>query len=271
MSQKRESYTVEPFPPMRRLMLDAGYLGRRKHIIHGLIEVDVTDARRAIREHEARTGENLSLTAFIVVCLAKAVEADRRVQAYRAWRNRLIIFDDVNVNVLIEAEWQGRKIVVPRIIAAANRRTLKEAHEEIRSAQTHPRSSVEAKFMRWFLRLPAFARRLFYWTTLNFPQYFREQTSPVMVSAVGMFGSGGGWGIPMPTFTLTVTLGGIAVKPGVVDGRIEIREYLDVTLSFDHDVIDGAPAARFTQRFRELIETGYGLIETHPTQEANHA
>jgi len=93
----------------------------------------------------------------------------------------------------------------------------------------------------------------------------------VLVSAVGMFGDGGGWGIPLPTFTLTVTLGGIAVKPGVVDGRIEIREYLDVTLSFDHDVIDGAPAARFTQRFKELIETGYGLIETHPTQEATHA
>ena len=58
---------------------------------------------------------------------------------------------------------------------------------------------------------------------------------------------------------LTVTLGGIAEKPGVVDGRIEIREYLCVTVSFDHDIIDGAPAARFTRQFRELVESGYGL------------
>ena len=256
---------------MRRFALDAGYLGRRKHIVHGLLEVDVTDARRAIRAHEAATGEKRSFTAFIVACLAKAVEANRHVQAYRVWRNRLIIYDDVNVNTMIEADWQGRKIVVPHIIRAANRRTLKEIHDEIRAAQAHPRQGVETKFMRWFLHLPAFVRRVFYWITLNFPQYFREFTSPVLVSAVGMFGHGGGWGIPMPTFTLTVTLGGIAGKPGVVDGRIEIREYLDVTLSFDHDVIDGAPAARFTQRFKELIETSYGLMETYSPQEATHA
>jgi pyruvate/2-oxoglutarate dehydrogenase complex dihydrolipoamide acyltransferase (E2) component len=47
----------------------------------------------------------------------------------------------------------------------------------------------------------------------------------------------------------------------VVDGRIEIREYLCMTLCFDHDVVDGAPAARFTARFKELVESGYGLEE----------
>jgi hypothetical protein len=36
------------------------------------------------------------------------------------------------------------------------------------------------------------------------------------------------------------------------------------TPSFDHDIIDGAPAARFTQRLKELIESGYGLPEKHP-------
>jgi len=46
-----------------------------------------------------------------------------------------------------------------------------------------------------------------------------------------------------------------------VDGRIEIREYLCMTLSFDHDIIDGAPVARFTQRRKEIIESGYGLEE----------
>lgn len=44
-----------------------------------------------------------------------------------------------------------------------------------------------------------------------------------------------------------------------MDGRIEIREYLSLTLSFNHDVIDGAPAARFAQRLKELIESAYGL------------
>ena len=74
-----------------------------------------------------------------------------------------------------------------------------------------------------------------------------------------MFGNVPGWGIPIPTYTLSITVGGIAEKLGVVDGRIESREYLSITISFDHDIVDGAPAVRFTQRLKELIESGYGL------------
>ena len=45
----------------------------------------------------------------------------------------------------------------------------------------------------------------------------------------------------------------------MVDGRIESREYLGITISSGHDIVDEAPAARFTQRLKELIESGYGL------------
>jgi len=44
----------------------------------------------------------------------------------------------------------------------------------------------------------------------------------------------------------------------VIDGRIETCEYLCMMVSIDHDIIDGAPVARFTQRFTELIESGCG-------------
>lgn len=50
-------------------------------------------------------------------------------------------------------------------------------------------------------------------------------------------------------------------KPGVVGDRIEIREYLSTTVLFDHDVIDGAPAARFVQRLKGLCGTCFGLSE----------
>ena len=47
-----------------------------------------------------------------------------------------------------------------------------------------------------------------------------------------------------------------------MDGHIAIRDYLSLTISFDHETIDGASAARFTQRLKELIESGYGLIDS---------
>jgi len=59
-----------------------------------------------------------------------------------------------------------------------------------------------------------------------------------------------------------MTVGGIGEKPGVVDGQIAIRDYLSLTISFDHELIDGAPAARFTQRLKDLIESGYGLDDS---------
>ena len=67
---------------------------------------------------------------------------------------------------------------------------------------------------------------------------------------------------PAPPTTLMMTVGGISEKPGVVDGHIAIRDYLSLTISFDHDIIDGAPAARFTQRLKDLIESGYGLPDS---------
>jgi pyruvate/2-oxoglutarate dehydrogenase complex dihydrolipoamide acyltransferase (E2) component len=63
----------------------------------------------------------------------------------------------------------------------------------------------------------------------------------------------------MANVTLTVTVGGIAKKPGVLEDRIEIQEYLDTTISIDHDIVDGAPMVRFVNYFRKRIETGVGL------------
>jgi pyruvate/2-oxoglutarate dehydrogenase complex dihydrolipoamide acyltransferase (E2) component len=259
MNNRKDAYHVEPIPKMRRFSLDAGYLGRRRHIVHALIEVDVTEARRHIRAHKEKTGENLSFTAFIITCLGKAVETNEHLHAYRDWRNRLVIYDAVNVNTMIEVEMDGKKTPMPHILKAVNRRHFRDIHEEIRSAQTQPNQTVEASFMRWFLLLPAFLRRAFYWIVMRMPNVFRQYSSSVMVTAVGMFGRGGGWGITMPNFTLTVTLGGIAEKPGVIAGEIKIREYLDMTVSIDHDIVDGAPAARFVNHLRELIESSYGL------------
>lgn len=56
-----------------------------------------------------------------------------------------------------------------------------------------------------------------------------------------------------------VALGAIARKPAVVGERVELREFLGMTLMFDHDVIDGAPMATFLQRLRELIKSECGL------------
>ena len=84
----------------------------------------------------------------------------------------------------------------------------------------------------------------------------------ISVTAVGMFGKSGGWPLPIPNVhPLAVAVGGISRKPfytGEGD-QLQPREMLDLTLMFDHDVIDGAPAARFSARLIELMESAHGL------------
>jgi pyruvate/2-oxoglutarate dehydrogenase complex dihydrolipoamide acyltransferase (E2) component len=83
----------------------------------------------------------------------------------------------------------------------------------------------------------------------------------VGVTALGMAGRGGGWGLAPAGQSVLLIVGGISRKPAVVEERVEPRDMLDLTVAFDHDVVDGAPAARFVKRLVELIESGYGLEE----------
>ena len=259
MTTDRDRHQVLPYPRSRLLMVDGGRMGLRKHTVHGLTEFDVTDAQETIRQQKAQTGEALSFTAFFIGCLGKAIDQDRQMHAYRNWRNQLIIYDEVDVNTLFEVEVNGVKTIRPHVLRGVNRKSVRELHQEIRAFQSNHRDSQESQFIDWFVRLPGVARRLFLRSLFMNPRLIKSYYGTVMVSSVGMFGTGGGWGIPVPNHSLQLTLGGISAKPGVVDGRVEVRRYLGVTVSFDHDVIDGAPAARFTQRLKQLIESGYGL------------
>jgi pyruvate/2-oxoglutarate dehydrogenase complex dihydrolipoamide acyltransferase (E2) component len=74
-----------------------------------------------------------------------------------------------------------------------------------------------------------------------------------------MVGKINGWVIPVSVHPLCFAIGSIVKKPGVIDNRIEIREYLYVTILVDHDIIDGAPAIRALSTLTKLVEGGYGL------------
>lgn len=253
------AYRVLPYPKNRLLMVDGGRMGLRKHTVHGLVEFDVTHARDRIRQLRRETAEGLSFSAFFLSCLGAAIEMNKHMHGYKNCRNQVILFDDVDVNMLFEVEVDGKKTIRPHILRAVNKKSLGELHREIRQFQKGHAASRESQFIEWFVRLPGFARRLSLKILFMNPSWIKEHYGTVSVSSIGMFGTGGGWGIPVPNHSLQLTLGGIAERPAVVDQRVVVREHLSVTVSFDHDIIDGAPAARFTQRLKEWVERGHGL------------
>jgi pyruvate/2-oxoglutarate dehydrogenase complex dihydrolipoamide acyltransferase (E2) component len=271
MHRSQPDARVLPLPAYQRFAAAAYWSVRHKPMIHGLFEVDVTESRALLRKHHARTGEALSFTAFLTVCLAKAVDDHKSVQALRQGKKRLVVFDDVDVATRIEHEQGGRSIVVPLVIRAANRKTVRQVHDEIRAAQ---HADVRDQ-LSWMRLVPPILYRPFVsaFTALaeRRPRLWKESMGTVGITSVGMFAHGAGWGIPIPAPTaLMLTVGGMGEKRLVTDGRTSVREVLSLTISVDHDVVDGAPATRFTARLKELIESGYGL-EMRPLENEGRA
>jgi len=264
MKQQHKDDQVLPYPKSRRFLEAAMRSTHHKPMIHGLLEVDVTDARVSLHDYQTRTGEPLSFTAFIIVCLAKAVDENKAVQALRWGSSRVILFADVDVLTWVEREVGGQQIILPYIFRSANQKTLDQIHREMRTAQVQELSKAVDGGAKALQRFPAWLYPAYFWLSTwigrRNPRQWKKSWGTVTVSSVGMFGKGAGWGVPPSTPSLCwITLGGIGQKRVDVDGQMCVRDYLSLTVSFDHNMIDGAPAARFTQRLKQLIESGYGL------------
>jgi pyruvate/2-oxoglutarate dehydrogenase complex dihydrolipoamide acyltransferase (E2) component len=229
----------------------------------GLFEADVTEARKKLHMYKEATGESISFTGWIAACVGKAVGEHKQVHALMIGKH-FVIFDDVNINILIETVIEGKAFPVNYILKSANNKTVLEITQEIRDAQKKKEDDyIEAKENRGIkllLAAPKFLRDLLFWRKLRKnPFFIKENMGTIAVTSIGRFAKSGGWAIPLGLHAVNIAVGGISEKPGFVDDRVEKREYLSITVTLDHDVVDGAPATRFVARFVELLEEGYGI------------
>jgi pyruvate/2-oxoglutarate dehydrogenase complex dihydrolipoamide acyltransferase (E2) component len=272
MNTNTASNHVVDLAPGRRVWINALGLSWPAHSIYGLLEVDVTVVRRFIEDHKAHTGETLSFAGYLTYCLARAVDEDKSIQAYRKGEKHLIMFDDVNVGLMVEQKVGEKRALMGHVIQGANHKTYRQIHDEIRKVQSEPVPSGRGmpNWFRSLMLLPwplsKWVIGLLRWNSYRDPSVSIAMGGTVALTSVGLFGGGhSGWGISPTLHPLGLVVGGIAWKPAVVEGRIEPREILNLTVSFDHDIVDGGPATRFVKRLVELIESGYGLDEVDVT------
>ncbi len=247
-----KGYRVDAFSFNRRMVAASAAVGRESNTIHLMAEADISEPRRLIAEHRDRTGERLSLTAYIVACLARTFDTFPQFNAFRKG-GRLIVLDDLTVSVLFERDIDGESVPEPVGIQAAGRKTLREINDELRAAQQSGGQRLGAATgTAWIRFIPGFLLRTFI-RLASGNIAMQRRFGVVGVTAVGMFGAGPLWLMPLTSATVTVAVGGIARRTALVDGKAVEREHLCLTVSFDHDIVDGAPAARFTSRFTELL------------------
>jgi pyruvate/2-oxoglutarate dehydrogenase complex dihydrolipoamide acyltransferase (E2) component len=251
---------MRPFPSNRRLVTGALRAGRRTVPMHGLLDLDVTDATRLLAAHDPP----LSFTAFVIAATGRAVASHPDVHAYRNWLGQLVVHRHVDVSTIVEIATPQGPFPLVHTVRDADIREVTDLSAElhrVKSSPFPPQRAASQRLVRVGTRMPGAIRLLY--ALLSRSVRLRQRSGTVTVTAIGMFAHGGGFALaPLTLMSLQIVVGGITERPRVVNGHVEIRKVLDLTVSVDHNVVDGGPAARFGAELRHQIETAEILHAT---------
>jgi pyruvate/2-oxoglutarate dehydrogenase complex dihydrolipoamide acyltransferase (E2) component len=268
MQKGKNEISVQKFPRSRLSTVDLGRIGLHRHHIAALLEVDVTRARRQIRIVNRGGQSAVSFIAWLISNVARSLAAHPEAHAVRLGRRRIATFDSVNVSIIVEREVANTRVPLPILITGADSKPVSEIERTIQQARSEPVDPATVVIgregggfaMRLYYALPGFLRRGLLKLVLRNPRRLHRTMGSVVVTSVGMGGRVRGWFIPRSMQPVCIGIGAVTPKATVVNGAIEPREVLHMTVLVDHDVVDGAPAARW---IAELLRTMENAKELH--------
>ena len=186
---------------------------------HSAVTMEV-DMSNAVRVHEA-TGASYS--DIIVKAVASALDEHRLLNSTLEGE-QIRIFEDVNVGVAVATE---KGLVVP-VVHNADKKSLKGIGEEVKGLIE---KAKQGRLSREDLTGGTFT-----------------------VTNLGMFGVDVFIPIINPPEAAILGVGRIAEKPSVVAGEVKTIPIMQLSLSYDHRIVDGAPAAQFLQTVKNILE-----------------
>jgi NRPS condensation-like uncharacterized protein len=173
----------------------------------------------------------------------------------------LILLDDITISVLVERELGEERVPEPVVIKSAGLKSYHQIHNEIREAKNQKGDRLGSLTDRTWIRfIPGFLMRTFV-KIADKNIRMAKAYGKIGVTAVGMFSKEAVWFIPHGPATVLITAGSISNKIIEVNGEQVSREHLCLTASFDHNIVDGAPASRFMNQFIRMVKSG-DLLET---------
>ncbi len=196
-------------------------------------EVDMADAARlrdeAGAEMERRGGVRPTYTDLVVRAAALALRDHPRLNAQWAG-DGVRLLPDIHVGVAVALD-EG--LVVP-VIRHADRATLAQISAALRDLSERARG----------LRLKREEMDGATFTVTNLGIYDVDAFTPIL----------------NPPEAAILGIGRVHRRPVAVGDRVEVRPVMVLSLTFDHRVVDGVPAAQFLQRVRHVLEHPYLLL-----------
>jgi pyruvate dehydrogenase E2 component (dihydrolipoamide acetyltransferase) len=182
-----------------------------------IMEVDVSKAEELHKKLQ------VSYTAILVGAVAKALLEHPMLNSTLEG-NQVKVFEGVNLGVAVATEYG---LVVP-VISNADKKSLKEIDLAIKELTEKAR---DGKLARQELTGGTF-------TITNLGMYGVEFFTPII----------------NPPEAAILGVGRITEKPVAINGTVKIKPMMMLSLSYDHRIVDGAPAAEFLQKVKEKIE-----------------
>lgn len=253
-------------PSNRQFIFDIGKLGASRHYVRGLVDVDITEALRKIKESRSPT-HKLTLASWMIKVIADTIVLHPPLNGVRLPGNKILVYEDVDVSLAIEKEVNGVSVPLPVVIRDANHKTPYEINTEIQAAKdqavTDEGNYILGKKQDPFLmKLAAWVPqwlRLYFWHHYILSWRMKSIMGTVMVTAVGMVGYVKGWIIPTGVHPVLIAIGSLNKQPVIINGEVQKRDILHLTIAVDHDIIDGIPSARFCDDLVKRLESGCGL------------
>jgi pyruvate/2-oxoglutarate dehydrogenase complex dihydrolipoamide acyltransferase (E2) component len=257
----KQDFFFRRIPQSRIATFDVFAIGLKKHHVTALIECDVTALRENIRQLK-RQGTQISFTARMIHLICTTLYQHPEVAAYKVNKRKLISFENINVSVAVEKSTGNDKVPMPMVILNAEKKSASQIFVEIEHARSISLSNKDIVLNKkprfyegLYYRFPGFLRRLTWHVMLKRYKFVHKSMGNVMITSLSGMGKVNGWFVYTSIHPVSFGLGAIIKKPVVINDEIHIREMMNMTILLDHDVIDGAPMARFVKHLVRNIES----------------
>jgi pyruvate dehydrogenase E2 component (dihydrolipoamide acetyltransferase)/2-oxoglutarate dehydrogenase E2 component (dihydrolipoamide succinyltransferase) len=201
-------------------------------------EIDMAEIvrmREGFVSQEKTIGVRISYTDILVYALCKALKTNPVINSSLI-ENQVILWQDINMGVAVAVgEGAESGLIVP-VVKNADKKSLVELSQEIKTLTEKARTG----------------------------KLLPDDVSGGTFTLTNLGAVGGGYGFGTPIInqpqSAILASGAITDRAVVRNGQIVVRPILTYSFTYDHRVIDGAPAARFVMYLSQLLENPSMLL-----------
>jgi len=198
-----------------------------------VLDVDVTDLTKLYkqkREEFKAKNVKLSYTAILIKAVANALSKHERFRTVITDNNTLLTKSEINIGVAVDLE-DG--LLVP-VLRNADQKDLETICGELEDLAKRAREN----------RLTVDELNGGTMTITNLGMYGIKYFTPIL---------------NLPESAI-LGVGSITEQPVIVAGGIHIKSVMTLSLTHDHRIIDGAPAARFLNEIKQILQEPQALF-----------